>query len=403
MTKILNHWEGVHRCESPTDASTEDTAESCDSPHVCKSYSDKEAPSIDFNDPIGRRCAVDRYRIRISSIDSLSSCGWEFLSGMRATRWAASCETAAHHRCIPVEYVDGKQSIELISDVSKLRKGDHCVIALNVFRTMNSTVDYLHSWLSGYGYLKMFHHFLVLDDIHRVDENGVPRGTDGFAVEILEYSNTASQFLADMDRRGFISNFLDKAKCRKVALVDYGDNQYFYRFKDESLNTQKRDLIIHRAISFMEAQPRYHLLFQNCEHSMNYITMKERKHSDLVEYVLSNGRRYLIHITLTCLTLLCLSSMVHERDIRTGLNFSHAGIIQWCEFQSLRFCFSRARITKFLLVSLLSLFLNQAVTDSTLSLPIQLFMLCHVYWIADTLIFNSLVNLHAVYCLVAKS
>jgi hypothetical protein len=336
---------------------------------------------------------ISRYRVRPSSIDSMSVCGWQFLKGERKPRWSCSRPKVAHRRPKAL-YVDDKSQMELVSDVRTLRRGDHCVIVLNVFRTINPTLDYLHSWLSGYGYFRMFHHFLVLDDVAEIDSHGVPRNENGIAVEILEYSNTASQFLEEASKRGFIANLLDKAKCRRVALIDYGDNQYFYRFHDPQLTPEKREVIVERALKFMESQPRYHVLFQNCEHTTNLITMKgNHERSALVEYVFSSMYRYVVHILVT---VAGMTLFPHPTLLLSGLN---VGVIQKHMIDRMKKS-GLVEIYRFGFVSVGSFWTIKSILDSidTRNIASILFgstLVSMSYWLSDGLLWNTLVNVRA--------
>ena len=352
---------------------------------------------------VSRNDLIHKYRIRSTSIDTMSKCGWDFLLGKRTPQWLGGSQTAAHLRPGQEIYVDGRTPIELVSDLRKLRKGDHCVIVLNVFRTINPTLDLVHSWLSGYGYFKMFHHFLVLDDVVNIDECGVPRNEDGIAVEILEYSNTASQFLDEAAERGFIASLLDKAKCRRVALVDYGDNKYFYRFKDnvddDVQDSKRRDLVIQRAMDFIRSQPRYHVISHNCEHATNRITMKHPKRSDLVEYVFRNAWRHLFHY-LTVFLVMCIgnsSALLSDYPLVPQIaNSVHIFLmireIVRCQFVS-PFSFTAASRTVF--VSALVVYCTELLSTANLPCLVEAIAMANLYWFSDTIVFNTLVNAYA--------
>jgi hypothetical protein len=241
----------------------------------------------------------------------------------------------------------------------------------------------------------MFHHFVVLDDVISIDTNGVPRNEDGIAVEILEYSNTASQFLAEASKRGFVANILDKAKCRRVALVDYGDNAYFYRFKDDASNDDKRELIIQRAMEFIRLQPRYHVIRHNCEHAANLITMKNHNKSHLIDYVFSNGKRHIFHVILSLMTLL-----FDEIGwiIRTPVAYMHVCAIQSCILKPLmrQKNFTILEFLRFIFVSIFAYISIDTITQSDQVHPIvKCVTIPNVFWFSDTIIFNTVVNVYA--------
>lgn len=384
----LASWKLSVDMDKSVDISTEDSGDSSTSPSSSTSTIENRSPEASSFLPLSRNEAMNIYRIRSSSVESMSICGWDFLMGKRKTRWVRDRPPIPHHRPLPEVYVDDQSYLDLVWDVRKLRRGDHCVIVLNVFRTINPLIDYVHSLLSGYGYFKMYHHFLVLDDVVSVDSNGVPRNENGIAVEIMEYSNTASQFLAEAKEKGIVMNLLDKAKCRRVALIDYGDNAYFYRFRNEYSDKQ-RDTIVQRAIEFMTAQPRYHILFQNCEHTTNFITMKSsHKRSPLVEYVRRNLIRYILHCILTLVGMVCLDIHQHVCACVTVLNvlLIAADVVRHSSYRSLRF---------FIVTCMSFYIVYDAIQSST---PLwAVVAVSHTYWLSDTIVFNSLVNLYAMF------
>ena len=401
-------WNGTaYKGEISVDVSTDDSIESWSSPTSSGSAS-RSSASIDTRmDASDGRTGVEidndlmhKYRIRPSSISSMSTCGWEFLQGIRKPRWFCLKPKVAQRRPNPDLYVDDKSPIELVSDVRKLRRGDHCVIVLNLFRTINPKLDYLHSWLSGYGYFRMFHHFLVLDDVAEIDAHGVPRNEAGVVVEILEYSNTASRFLAEASKKGLIANLLDKAECRRVALIDYGDNQYFYRFHEPDLTPAKREVIVARALDFMKTQPRYHVLFQNCEHTTNLITMKgNHRRSALVEYVFSSLWRHLLHALITLVGLVVTGPC--SKWVMQAVACVNVAIID--HHMLGRMHKSKTwNIAKVVFVTIVSFwFIHTALTvvpasRSVVSILVRAWLISNTYWLSETVAWNTIMNLCAV-------
>ena len=388
-------WKLSVKADFPNDASTEDSADSSTSPSCSGRPHGKSSPHLRFGFlPHSRNDLINTFRIRSSSIDSMSICGWDFLLGRRRPRWQTTRRSIASRRPFPHLYVDEESRLDLVTDVCKLRRGDHCVIVLNVFRTMNPYLDHIHSWLSGYGYFRMFHHFLVLDDVVDIDSNGVPRNEDGIACEILEYSNTASQFLEEAKHRGFIANLLDKAKCRRVALIDNGDNRYFYRFND-TLDDAQRDLIVQRAIDFIHSQPKYHLFYQNCEHTTNLITMKDLgTTSALVEYVFGNSRRYILHIVFTILGMLLLPAFL--------VTLGNVLLIQRQMIKSMSGIDLMKRVFRFVIVSVVSAVSIHLALSSDNHVSTAALVVSHAYWFCDTIVFNTLVNMYAIIVYIAS-
>ena len=60
----------------------------------------------------------------------------------------------------PVQlYIDGETIIEEVTDITALRKGDHCLVGLNATRRINPTFDWLVWKLGQWGVLRLYHHF----------------------------------------------------------------------------------------------------------------------------------------------------------------------------------------------------------------------------------------------------
>jgi hypothetical protein len=91
---------------------------------------------------------------------------------------------------MPMLYMDGKTIIREVFDLSSMRRGDHCLIALNLFQSMSKHLDALVSLLGSWELISLYHHFIVMDDVCSVDLNGVPLRADGRPVTIGEFSNT---------------------------------------------------------------------------------------------------------------------------------------------------------------------------------------------------------------------
>ena len=376
--------------------------------------------------PVSRSVKVSTpaYCIGEKSERAMSCCSHDFLSGRRIPKWARRPARAGSgsRRC-PSLYVDDWTLLELVDDVTQLRRGDHCLSGLNCLRTLNPLVDYLHSWLCGYGFLRIYHHFIVLQDVCYVDSNGVPRTEDGSLVEILEYSNTATEFIEDMKETGFVHNFLNKAKCRKVPLVDYGDMPHIQRVVEERSETE-RAAIVKRSLEFASRHPRYHLMHCNCEHTTNHIKSFEHS-SPQVSYLLSNLLRYVAHwvgvaalwhqsrwfhvLTTGVVAIQLLGSfIISQRSIAhhassKAISASEARILRSKLVAKLPLipllCY---RLFRFIEESahlwLMQRVQNYSVFASAADLLLTLTLVCHVFWFADVLICNSLFHLvsHAV-------
>ena len=168
------------------------------------------------------------------------------------------------------------------------------------------------------------------------------------------------------------------------------------------MTEEKRDLIVQRAMKFMRDQPRYHVIYHNCEHTTNLITMKTHKKSDLVDYVFSNARRHLFHF------ILCIFNIVFDwigLDMMSQpIAFTHVFAIQ---ISMLRSCIQSERTygkdhqllwesMRFVFVSILAYFsIIYLVSFQSMALP--LLAVPNIFWFCDTIVFNTVLNAYAVF------
>jgi len=205
----------------------------------------------------------------------------DFLSQRRRTKWFQP--VAKPVKPVPPRlYVDSKTIIREVTDVRTLRRGDHCLIAINLVRCVSPTIDHLISCLGSIELCYFYHHFIIMDDVYHVDEQGIPRTSQGELAEIMEYGNTIPEALRELRQaaRGSLlrlpsvaARFLlcHKSKCHRMALADYGDTPHIYRVV-ESLTPQERERIVQDATQVVEHPSRYHVIFSNCEHISNHIS-----------------------------------------------------------------------------------------------------------------------------------
>merc|ERR1712045_782490 len=98
-----------------------------------------------------------------------------------------------------------------------------------------------------------------IDDVHSVDEHGVPRRADGQPAEIVEYSNTPSEAVAEVKilaefnplrMPGAAWRFMfNKATCHRTVLADYGDTPHIYRIVEKS-SEEERNRIVEEAVKY---------------------------------------------------------------------------------------------------------------------------------------------------------
>lgn len=217
----------------------------------------------------------------------------DFACGLRKAQWCADdvSNTAA---LPPRMYVDQKTIIREVSSVLELRKGDHCMVTLNMLRCLHPRVDYLVSLLGGsFDLCKFYHHFVVLDSVASVDANGIPRNEDGQLVAICEFTNTfplafeqlrvSSGGRASQLPRCVLDLLGEIARIRRVALADYGDMPHIFRV-EERLSEEDRQHIVLQAARLLEDPPKYNVLFRNCEHATNLVTSRREFTSPQVPF-----------------------------------------------------------------------------------------------------------------------
>ena len=68
----------------------------------------------------------------------------------------------------PLLYIDDYTVLEEIDDLTQLRRGDHCVVGLNAMRKCGpfaTCIDRVHVLLGRFEILRMYHHFIMYDDV----------------------------------------------------------------------------------------------------------------------------------------------------------------------------------------------------------------------------------------------
>jgi hypothetical protein len=69
----------------------------------------------------------------------------------------------------PTLYIDDRTVLEEVRDITALRKGDHCIVGLNAVRKLHWFFDWFTWWLGKWGVLRVYHHFIMMDDVHSVE------------------------------------------------------------------------------------------------------------------------------------------------------------------------------------------------------------------------------------------
>eukprot|EP00747_Dinoflagellata_sp_TGD_P210708 gnl/TRDRNA2_/TRDRNA2_83972_c0_seq1.p1 gnl/TRDRNA2_/TRDRNA2_83972_c0~~gnl/TRDRNA2_/TRDRNA2_83972_c0_seq1.p1 ORF type:complete len:514 (+),score=72.42 gnl/TRDRNA2_/TRDRNA2_83972_c0_seq1:29-1543(+) len=223
----------------------------------------------------------------------------DFAQRRRKTKWVSPRSAVP-----PRLYLDHCTLIREATDVCTLRRGDHCLIAINLVPHLSTTIDYIISLLGSLELCWFYHHFLIIDDVDYVDEGGVPRTKIGRPVEVVEYGNTIPEVLQELRLssgghllgmpRALLNMFAAGAmtKARKLPLSDYGDTRHFYVVV-EHLTPDERETIANKAVRFLAQPEKYNLISNNCEHIANEIK-KGRPSSPQVTFAVVNISRLVV-------------------------------------------------------------------------------------------------------------
>jgi len=87
---------------------------------------------------------------------------------------------------LPILYVDGSTVMERVTDMTRLKRGDHVCVGLNGLRKISTLFDKSLQYLAHFEILGVYHHFIVYDDVDRVKDR-VPITKQGTEVRICEY------------------------------------------------------------------------------------------------------------------------------------------------------------------------------------------------------------------------
>eukprot|EP00929_Paragymnodinium_shiwhaense_P056554 TRINITY_DN28305_c0_g1_i1.p1 TRINITY_DN28305_c0_g1~~TRINITY_DN28305_c0_g1_i1.p1 ORF type:complete len:417 (+),score=76.67 TRINITY_DN28305_c0_g1_i1:217-1467(+) len=235
----------------------------------------------------------------------------DFLNGHRQTPWVSSAKRAkqegvskAAPQLPPRVFVDNRTLLREVTDVSELRRGDHLVSSLNVIRCLSPMVDRFWSLLGSIEFTYLYHHLIVMDDVASIDEHGVPRNRCGQPVDIIEYSNTLPESLAEIQHlagssllrfpRAVLDFTFNKAKCQRCPLAAYGDSPHLCLVV-EDLDEAARDHVCKKAMNMVKDHGTYHVLFNNCEHNTNMI-YKGRHRSPNLHFIIWTGLRTIMCI-----------------------------------------------------------------------------------------------------------
>jgi hypothetical protein len=229
----------------------------------------------------------------------------------------------------PRVYIDHQTIIREVSDKTQLRKGDHCLTTLNIFRCVHPQLDYFVSLLGAFELFHYYSHFVVLDDVDHVDNNGIPRTKGSDIVTIFDHSHTLMETYeecrglsqASLWRFPMIAGrFLAVRSNRpnRKSLAEYGDMPHLFRV-EEHLTDDDRERIVEEAERVLEDHyalfPEENFRVSNCDASVR----KGEVLSASVTYLLWNmfrlglafvGLAFLHFMIVKCYSHYCLISPV---------------------------------------------------------------------------------------------
>ena len=146
----------------------------------------------------------------------------------------------------PTLYCDGaavmRQVTEIDGTFPSLRKGDHCVVPLNLARGAFRPLDLFIDFLSTLDLVAFHHHFVVLNDVNKAGQLSF----------VAEFTNTPADFISKATRVGYSGAFFDKADYRKSPLTDYTGGIVYRMVPSNPLTETQRDAIVARANKYLQ-------------------------------------------------------------------------------------------------------------------------------------------------------
>mmetsp|Transcript_5288 Transcript_5288/g.7412 ORF Transcript_5288/g.7412 Transcript_5288/m.7412 type:complete len:589 (-) Transcript_5288:150-1916(-) len=196
-------------------------------------------------------------------------------------------------------YVDDYTVMEEVTDLTQLRKGDHCIVGLNPVRKLCGCCDALVFRLASWEILRLYHHFIMFDNVISISEDGVPMNSKNEPARICEYSNTPVGAIKLLLQVGWRKFFRNPAPFQQLSLHDYQDGRAafgIYRVMGDISNAERRE-IVSEAKSLMTSYKPYDIFFRNCEHAAWGLNPKRRLWiSPQVPWFLYNLARFLMNI-----------------------------------------------------------------------------------------------------------
>jgi hypothetical protein len=183
----------------------------------------------------------------------------------------------------PTLYVDDWTVLREVVNPYTLRAGDHCIVSVNVLHKLWKWSDMLCSALTSWEVLpfRLFHHFVVLDDVASIGANGVPLRADGTPVRIAEFSDSFVNAMRRLTMEGYSLAALlrnmyrvltNPARFHTPPLADYVHRRQPGRcgifVVAQQLSEEQRRRTVENALTLARSNeaPVYCVFSSNCEH-----------------------------------------------------------------------------------------------------------------------------------------
>jgi len=178
----------------------------------------------------------------------------------------------------PRLYCDSAEVIHVVTEEEgqfrSLRRGDHCMIPLNLALGQYAALDNLIDILADFELIQFSHHFIVLNDVHRLKP-----GEEGY---VAEFTNNPADFIKKAETIGYSGAFMDKASFQRTPLSAYRGRLVFKVVEEEPLTAEQRDLRVEKAMEALEHSKtgqfqKYNVLLENCEHATTELLQRAKK------------------------------------------------------------------------------------------------------------------------------
>ena len=185
------------------------------------------------------------------------------------------------HESPPQLYIDDYTLMREVSDVLKMREGDHCIVGVNLMHKLFRWSDAACNFLTSYHIMPFYHHFVLIDSVTSLSSVGEPLNACGQPCRVLEFSDTISgvwrKIVADGRSpptllRNAATYLRSPAKLHTPPLSDYlplDGRGVFVVAEELSAEDRERTAAAARALAEQARsgrRPAYRVFSSNCEH-----------------------------------------------------------------------------------------------------------------------------------------